>query len=88
MQMLKYRAVGSDVQAVEVTAKNVLDVAELTGGTHYVSPRTEEPYVVLQTPTGAARADLGTFVVQHGPDDEPAFRVLDADAMASQYARP
>lgn len=88
MQMLKYRAVGSDVQAVEVTEKNAADVAEAIGAQHFISPRTDKPYVLVETPTGSERADVGSFVIVSGTDEEPVYAVLDAEMMARTYARP
>ena len=88
MKMLKYRAKGSDVVAVEVTAENVDEVAALVGGTSFISPRTDQPYVLVETPNGSARADLGAFVVQGGTEDQPTFQVFSAEEMATRYERP
>lgn len=85
MHLLKYRAKGADVLAAEVTTKNVLDVAEHTGGTHFVSPRTQEPYVLVERETGTQRADVGSFVVEH---QDGSFEALPAGDFAARYERP
>lgn len=90
MQMLKYRAKGSDVQAVEVTEKNAQEVAQHIGGSHFVSPRTDQPYVLVETPTGTARADVGSFVIERETEDGPVYQVLSAEDMhgPAGYERP
>lgn len=85
MQLLKYRQVGADVHAVQVTDGNAVDVAGLTGGMAMTSPRTEQQYVLFETASGTQRADVGSYVVQH---QDGSCEALTADEFAVRYERP
>lgn len=85
MQLLKHIAIGTDVTAVQVTVDNVHEVAELTGGHEFTSPRDSTPYVVIETDEGSKRLQPGLWLVRY---EDESFDVMDDRSFHAVYARP
>lgn len=88
MQMLKHKARGSDVTAVQVTADNLADVAAEAGGDVFTSPRDDTSYVVVETGDGSRRAEAGTWLVRREAGEDVWYEVLADDDFQLQYERP
>jgi hypothetical protein len=85
--MPKHVRKGATVDATEVTKTNFDSLAESVGAKVYAEPDTGTRYMIVESPNGSSRAEIGGYVVAlAGNDGYVGYR--DSKSFAEAYERP